>query len=134
MDTDKLADLAEKWGSATMEAIGKYGPDAARLAETVARLDAIRYLAAGAGTAVLGAVVARYAQKKVSAHIAETKAIEGKSYDFTDCNPFFVMSLGGIGLIAALLGAAGLSDLINPMAWAGAFEPKVWIVAKLLKL
>ena len=134
MSTDRITDLAEKWGTAAVEAIGRHGPEAVQLAETVARLDAIRTLIVSGGFVGLGSFGGLWVMRRIKAHIAEVKVAEGPTYEIYDTNPLIVIGGGVALLFAAVSVVGGLSDLLNPLAWAGAFEPKVWIAAKLLKL
>lgn len=127
MDTDKIIGAAEKWGGAIVEAIGKHGPDAVALAETIARLDAARYLLAGAFQVVLFAtalILVRWAVKRAK--------WDG---DYIDGHAFttIVAVIASIGSFFALM-VDGFWRLFNLLAWAGTVEPKIWIAAKLLKL
>jgi hypothetical protein len=123
--------LAKEWGNALAEAIGKYGPDAARLAETIVRLDVASTIATALVVLACGSIGLHYAR----ALYTHARALPRDRYDdMKDEATFKVIASVVGGGISTLMVLVGVVKLSNPILWFSLWEPKVWIAAKLLKL
>lgn len=133
MSGDVVA-LAEKWGNAVSEAVGKYGPEAAQIAAKVAWLDALQQVVYAMAGVLLGLATVVACYRITVRHIAACKAEYGDKFEFEDTHPGIVVTFPLVGMSGAILFLVNAATMLNPILWAGLADPRIWIVAKLLRL
>lgn len=136
---EKMSTLAEK-----------YGPDAVALALDTARIGALQHLLVGAiGMLVLAVCVVAAPKMYRKGRIAEEKkeALEeifrgSKQADHEknfrawreaeDGTVYYIASVVFTAL--AIPGLGSMLYLFNAFAWAGVFDPRIWLAQKILNL
>jgi len=128
----KALELVDQLSAKLATLATQYGPEVVDAGLAVARLDAAQKLIAGAACAVVTVVAGRFAARKGIPAFAQARVSECGWSD-SKCLWFWFGSAAPLALATAASLAAA-SRLLSVWTWAGIFDPKLYIAARVLGL
>ena len=130
--TDKLEakaiELVDQLSAKLATLAAQYGPEVVDAGLAVARLAAAKMLIPGAIAVIVCIAACRYACALWARGKQAGESLDG---EHVPCRLFAAIASGAVSAIAALIATVHLQ---NPFAWAGIFDPKLYIAARILGL